>query len=253
MINKTLYIIAFLFASFQIFSQSKQTTLVSDDVGILSPQEKMVLESKLIRYSDSTSNQIAVVITNSISDEAPADYATRIGREWGVGQKDKNNGVVLLIIPTQRKVWIAPGYGLEGVLPDIICKRIIENEIKPYFRQNAYYQGIENGTNAMIKAIAGEYKANKKKGNPSKQIILGVFFLFFIIIMIINAVSKKNSVGNIGKDGYKGSSGMGAAFILGSLLGSMGGRNSSGSYGVGNSFGGFGGGSFGGGGAGGSW
>ncbi len=227
--------------------------LVNDYVNMLQPDQKEHLEQKLVDYDDSTSIQIAVVIVPTLDDYDPVDYATKLGREWGVGNKKTNNGVVLLISTEagRRKVFIAPGYGLEGALPDAICKEIVDKEIIPNFKQENYYRGISEAIDAIIAASHGEYKATAggKKGKDGSGAM--VFFIILVIVIFI--------LGRFGRGGGPGG-GMMSRRGYGSLLGPMlffprggsGGWGGGGSSG-GGGFGGFGGGSFGGGGAGGGW
>jgi len=216
--------------------------LVNDFTGVLTSDQKLALESKLVQFNDSTSTQIVVVIVPNIGDFEIADYGVKLGRAWGVGGKEFSNGVVLLISKDDRKLNISTGYGVEGALPDVTCKHIIEELIVPNFKGNDYYRGIEEGTDAIIKATKGEYKVDAKY---SKQKQLGpigkIIVLIFIIFLIVGTIK--------GRRGGGGSlMSNGGAFLLGSALGGGGdGGSSSGG------FGGFGGGSFGGGGSSGSW
>ncbi len=262
--KKFLTIFIFLFLSVVSFSQSnfdpqsllKQKPsnqhLVNDYTGTLTEAQKQALENKLVAFNDSTSTQIAVVIISSLNGANIADYNIELGRAWGIGSKDFNNGVVLLIAKNDRKLNIATGYGVEGALPDLVAKQIIDDIIVPNFKGDDYYRGIEEGTDAIIQAVKGEYKApeNYKKGKGGR---LGKL-LFLLVLIIIFAI-----IGGIKGGGGGGSfmSRRGAMpFILGSLLGS-GGRGgggwSGGGGGSSGGFGGFGGGSFGGGGASGGW
>ncbi|MDB5192814.1 MAG: hypothetical protein JWQ96_2377 [Segetibacter sp.] len=230
--------------------------LVNDFTNTLSEDQKATLEHKLYSYDDSTSNQIAVVIVNSTDDYAPVDYATKLGRDWGIGNKKTNNGVVLLIAKNDRTVFISPGYGLEGAIPDITAKSIIDNFITPNFKAGNYYRGIDLGTDAILKAARGEYKApagyrKKGKGSGGGGSILGIVIILFIVMMLAGRGGGRGG-GMMSRRGY-GDLATGA--LLGSLLSGRGGGG--GGFGGGSSggggFGGFGGGSFGGGGAGGSW
>jgi uncharacterized protein len=227
--------------------------LVNDYTNTLSADQVATLERKLVAYDDSTSNQIVVVIVPSTNDYAPVDYATKLGREWGVGNKKTNNGVVLLIAKDDRQIFIAPGYGLEGAIPDITAKSIIENIIKPNFKEKDFYRGIDLGTTAIIKAALGEYKAPagyRKKGNKSGGSPIVFIVIILIIIFIISRGGGRGG-GMVSRRGY-------GDFMTGAILGNLlGGRGGDGGWGGGGSsgggFGGFGGGSFGGGGSGGSW
>ena len=228
--------------------------LVNDFTNTLSPDQVATLERKLVRYDDSTSNQIAIVIVATTDDYAPVDYATKLGRAWGVGNKKTNNGLVVLIAKNDRQIFIAPGYGLEGAIPDITAKSIIDNEIRPNFKENDFFRGLDLGTNAIMKAAAGEYKApagygSKKSKGKGGGGLLGIIIIFFII-MLLSGRGGGRGGGMLSRRGF-GDVATGA--LLGSLLsGGRGGGFGGGSSG-GGGFGGFGGGSFGGGGSGGSW
>ena len=131
--------------------------IVNDFTQLFSPQQQQALEQKLRNFNDTSSTQIAIVTVPTLQGYAPSDYAQRLAEKWGVGQKGKDNGVLLLIKPKSRtekgQVAIAVGYGLEGVIPDAIASRIIRNEIIPEFQQNNYYRGVS--------AVAGPVEAGK--------------------------------------------------------------------------------------------
>ncbi len=232
----------------------KPNTLVNDYTNTLSAEQVAQLEQKLNAFNDSTSTQIAVVFIKSLEGYDVADYAVRLAESWGIGRQKKNNGVLLLTSIGDRKVTIQTGYGIEGALPDAIAKRIIEKEIKPNFREGNYYQGIEQGTNAIIAYTKGEYKNDEPRKGKGSGIPIG--FIIFIVIIILIVLSRKRGSGGrvIGNRG-------GADIFWWTLLAGMGGRSSGGrgwgGFSGGNSdsggFGGFGGGSFGGGGASGDW
>lgn len=232
--------------------------LVNDYVGVLTPDQKAHLEEKLVAYDDSTSIQVVVVIVNTLDDYDPVDYAVKLGREWGVGNKKTNNGVVFLMSmePGKRKVFIAPGYGLEGAIPDITAKQIIDNEVIPQFRQDNYFRGISNGVDAIIQASHGEYKAPEGYHDRNKGKGGGGAFVFIIILVVIFLVLGRGGGGPRGgmmsRRGYRGLGNIPFIFFPGGG-GGGGWSGGGGSSGGGGGFGGFGGGSFGGGGAGGSW
>lgn len=223
-------------------SRPSPPKLVNDFTGTLTGPQIEALESKLVAYDDSSSNQVVVVIMNTTGDYTVNDIAFQIGRQWGVGNKDKNNGIVVLVAKDDRKMTIQVGYGLEGALPDVTAKRIIENEITPNFKENNYYRGLDEGTEAIIKATRGEYKAPANYGSKKKKGV-SVSTIIFIIIILIVIFSGAGPGGGtyVSRGGFGGWSG-------GSGGGWSGGGGSSG-----GGFGGFGGGSFGGGGASGSW
>ncbi|QKG79478.1 TPM domain-containing protein [Tenuifilum thalassicum] len=226
--------------------------LVNDFAGVLNREETLVLEQKLRAYHDSTSTQIYVVTVPTLNGYDPADYAFQLGEKWGVGQKGKNNGIVILIKPKigneRGQAFVATGYGMEEVIPDAVARRIVDNEMIPYFKQNRYYKGINAAVDVIIDLASGLYSADEyyKGDSPIPGIIFLILFFGFIFLS-----------GRRGARVRGGTFASNLPFWL--LLGSMGGGRGSSfsdfSSGSG-SFGGFsggGGGSFGGGGAGGSW
>lgn len=225
--------------------------LVTDQAGVLTPEQLQALEAKLVAIDDSSSNQIAVVILSSLEGQPKEEYATKLFREWGIGNKKTNNGVLLLVAIQDRQIRIEVGYGLEGAIPDITALSIIDNDIKPAFKAGAYYEGLDKATDNLAKAAVGEYKEARKKRTKSKGNPL-VFIMIVIVIVII--LGKKGGGGsNINGGGF---SDFTTGMLLGSLLNggsSRGGWGDSGGGFGGGGFGGFGGGSSGGGGAGGDW
>ena len=232
--------------------------LVNDLTGkFLTPEQAQALEYKLYRYDDSTSNQVAVVIVESLGGYSPDDFATELGREWGVGSKKNNNGVVILVSTGggqgNRKVAIAVGYGLEGAIPDLSTNAIINTDIIPEFKAGNYYRGLDKATDDIIKAAAGRYKAPEGYGNrKGKGIGIGAIIFLIIFFIILSSIGKRGGGG--GMMSRRGWGNFGAGWIIGSMMsgGSRGGGWSGGG-GSGGGFGGFGGGSFGGGGSSGSW
>ncbi|TNE54529.1 MAG: TPM domain-containing protein [Bacteroidetes bacterium] len=212
---------------------------------LINDSEQETLERKLLQFKDSTSNEIAVVIVDDLAGMDANTFATELLIEWGVGKKDLNNGVVLLVKPTEenggRKVYIAVGYGLEPVIPDAVAKRIVENELIPNFKAENYYQGIDAAVDVLMGLAKGEfdhqsygYNYDQREGNIWLTIII------IVIILLIIFRRRKGGGGGGGRTYYSG--------------GSFGGYSGGGSsFSGGGGFGGFGGGSSGGGGAGGSW
>lgn len=231
--------------------------LVNDFTGTLSEEQKNVLEESLLRYHDTTSTQITVVIVSTTDGIDPAQYAYELGEAWGVGQSKYNNGVVLLIAREDRAVEIATGYGVEGALPDALCRRIIENEIIPRFRENDFYGGISNGAQAIMDAIGGEYIEKTSRRNnadgPSPLaivlVVLGIGLVIFLKVVSVNRYAQLNNIPFwVAWSIINAASNRSGRSSSGGGFGGFGG----GGFG-GGSFGGFGGGSFGGGGAGGRW
>lgn len=221
--------------------------LVNDLAGFMSSQEQASLEQKLVAYSDSTSNEIAIVTVQSIGQYDISDYTVQLFNKWKIGGKKNNNGLLIVASKEERKIWISTGYGLEGALPDGLIGQIIRDEIEPNFKQGNFYAGFEAGTNALMEAARGEYTAEPKTQHKKGA---GVGTAIFIIIIILIFLSASRG-GGAGGGGLLNNAGWIAASMLSnrSYGSDWGGGSSSG----GGGFGGFGGGSSGGGGAGGSW
>jgi uncharacterized protein len=267
---KSISIIGLLFITTvlaaQIPAKPVPPRLVNDFASILSATEAQRIEEALVAFSDSTSNQIVIVSVNSLEGLDKAQFAYNIGAEWKVGQDEFNNGVVILIKPKKGnekgEAFIVTGYGLEGALPDAICKRIVEQEMIPRFRDEDYFGGVIAALNVIMPIAAGEYTSDEYAASSAQEggIAAAVLVIIFVIaVAVISAASKKGGGGNYGGGGKKGP-GLAELLLLGSLL--SGGRGRSGGFGGGfggsggfggGGFGGFGGGGFGGGGAGGSW
>ncbi len=200
------------------------------------------LNSRLKTFEDTTSNQVVFLMIPTL-DNYPLEYYTMdVAKKNNIGTKEHDNGVLFLVVKDDRKMRIEVGYGLEGALPDALASSIIRNVVKPYFRNEQYYQGVEAGLGAIISAIKGEYTADRKPENEKRKTPIGtiLMIIFFIIMFFLRG----------------GRRGLGSFIFLGGLGGFSGGSGGSrgGSFG-GGSFGGFsgGGGSFGGGGASGGW
>jgi uncharacterized protein len=264
--NRFLAWVVLLFCTLTVSAQSRvlpkpnPPRLVNDAAQLLTPDQIASLEAKLVAYDDTTSNQIAVVLVKTLNGLEPNDYATELGRLWGVGGKEFNNGIVILISTgndgqEKRKVYIATGYGMEGAIPDIIAKRIVDREMIPNLQAGNYYRALDEATDALIKAAAGEYKAPegyRNRGEGEGGIPLGL--IIFIIIMVIIFASRggggRGGGGMLSRRGYRGWNSGPPIFFPGGFGGGGGGGFGGGG---GGGFGGFGGGGFGGGGAGGDW
>jgi len=248
-----------------IFAQDfpeKSNTLVTDFTNTLSPSNKQLLENKLVAFDDTSSTQIAVVILKSVGNYDINEYGAALGRKWGIGQKGKNNGVLILVALGDRKLTIQTGYGAEGALPDIITQEIRVNDINPRFKQGDYFGGLNAGIDQIIKYTKGEYKADKKQQISQKG--GGSVLIIIIIVVVILVFVFKNRGGGGGRQiiGSRGGASPFWWFLAGSMLGrgsggsgwgGFGGGKDSGGGSDGGGFGGFGGGDFGGGGSGGSW
>jgi len=145
----------------QIPERPNPPRLVNDFANLLSEGEKAVLEDSLVQFARTTSTQIVVVTIPDLDGYDPGDYAFRLGEKWGVGQKDKDNGIVILVKPKQGnnkgQVFVATGYGLEGILPDaVVNSTVVDYEMMPRFKENNYYQGIASGVQVIMNITRGE-------------------------------------------------------------------------------------------------
>ncbi len=233
--------------------------LVNDLAHVLSPEQVAILEEKLVALDDSTSNQIALVTIPDLNGYDVAEYANKLYRAWGIGTQKHNNGVLILVAVNDHKIRIEVGYGLEGAIPDITAKSIIDNDLTPNFREGNYYRGFDEAINSLGQAASGEYKEPRNRSNDDGG--GGGFFTFLIIVFIIFMILGRGGRGGGGMMSRRGSGWLGP-FILGNMMGSRnrggwgGGGFGGGGWGGGSGgggFGGFGGGSSGGGGASGGW
>jgi len=167
------------------------TGRVVDEAGLLTPAERQGLTDMLAAYEQKTTNQVVVVTLKSLQGTSIEDYGYQLGRHWGIGQKGKDNGALLIVAPNERKVRIEVGYGLEGELTDAASKLIIENIIVPAFKSGQFGPGIVAGTGAILKVLSGEQvaipAAGKRReverssggfGSLLPMILIGVFWLF---------------------------------------------------------------------------
>jgi len=244
----------FLFIA-QVFAQTlpeKQNPpkLVNDFAGVMSSSQTNTLEQKLVAFNDSNSTQIAIVIIKSVEGYDISDYAFKLGEKWGIGQKGKDNGILILVAPNDRKAFIATGYGAEEYVTDAMSRRIIEQKFKPSFKNNNYYEGLEAGTKDIIDLLTGKFKAETQQQRGKGK---GSFLTIIIIVVFIILLMKIFGGGKGGGGRTFNSSGPIFWGGLGGFGRGFGGGSGGGFGGGGGGFGGFGGGSFGGGGAGGSW
>lgn len=274
------------------FAQSNPTfpTLtgrVIDQAGLLDASAEKALTEQLAAHEAETSNQIVVVTVNSLEGYDDADYALKLGRAWGIGTEEKNNGVILLVAPNERKVRIEVGYGLEGALPDGLAGQIIRRDILPSFKESEFSTGIQSGVKAILQAVVGEYKAESRPSRNrrnSNDKAFGFIPLFFIGMVALPALLRTRGLRRAANAAFPGGfAGLAATlvsgnFIIGIIIGILvfaaiflfnpdigdgngpGGRGRGSRGGMGGGFGGGmgggfsgGGGSFGGGGASGSW
>ena len=251
------FVSSFGWGQFTIPEKPKIQTSVYDYVNLLNTGQKRALEQKLIRYSDSTSTQIVVAVISSTEGENINFLGAQWGQKWGIGQAQKDNGVLVLLAKDDRRIAINTGYGVEGTLTDLLSKRIIESVIIPEFKKGDYYAGLDKGSDAIFQVLSGEFTEERSfsegQGIPFKAIL--PFIMFFIILIILSRKNRNNRGGN--NRGGRGSGMDIWDMIILSNMGrssrSSGGGFGGGGFGSGGFGGGFGGGGFGGGGASGGW
>jgi uncharacterized protein len=257
--------------SFAVFAQDipdrpNPPRLVNDLANVLSDQEEQQLESELVEFDNSTTTQITIVTVPTLGDYEISDFAFQLGEKWGVGRKQKNNGIVIIFKPKtaegKGQVFVAVGYGLEGIIPDAVANRtVVDQEMIPRFKQNDIYGGLYAGTKVLMGLASQEFTAQayeqKANDNQSKDGGGAGFIVVIIIVVIILSIFR----GGRGNHYGGGSRSLPFWLAMGMLGSANRGRGSFGGFsgggggfgGGGGGFGGFGGGSFGGGGAGGSW
>jgi uncharacterized protein len=228
--------------------------LVNDFANVLSASEKENLERKLVQFDDSTGSQVAVVIVKSLEGYTVEETAHGILRNWSVGQKGKNNGVVILAALEDRKINIQTGYGMEGVLPDLVCKRIITKHIIPAFKQQRYYEGLDAATTSIIEISKNEYKADDLGQSAGGDIWIFAIMIFIFLIFIMISMRRQRQRGTImTRRGYTDWDGGGWWYLPGGGGGYNDWGDDNNRGGGGWDFGGFDGGDGGGGGASGDW
>lgn len=237
--------------------------IVVDGAEFLTVQEEQRLSYTLRAYADSTSNQFIVRTVESLGGVDIATFATEQGQALGVGQVDRDNGLVIAVAREEREVFVAVGYGLEHVIPDALVSRVVRNIITPAFREGQFYAGLAAAMDVFMQVAAGEYEAVSLPAEATRDTwAFGEVVWFMIVLVIVGLIAAGSSSGGRGgRHRRRGSIGDVVPMMF--LLGHMSGRGGGGGGGfggggfgggsIGGFSGGFGGGGFGGGGAGGSW
>jgi uncharacterized protein len=229
--------------------------LVNDLANLMQASDAQQLENKLLSYEQRTSNEIAIVTIPTIGDYEVQEYAQALGRKWNIGKSGKRNGVLLLVAVKERKINISPGDGLQGVITDAICSRIIRNTIQPAFRDQAFYSGLDSAAAQLMRAAEGEFTAepiNDDAGLSGAEIVIILIFialLAFVAFKWPNPVTYVSGRGWVERRRGPWDDGPGMPWGGGGFGGFGGGSSGGGGFG---GFGG-GGGGFDGGGASGSW
>jgi len=248
----------------QALSFPPLTGRVVDDAGILSPATDSELDEMLARMEHANGDQVVVVTLKSLQGHSIEDFGYQLGRFWGIGQKAKSNGVLLIVAPNERKVRIEVGYGLEGELTDAASRVIIERDIVPAFGRGDFDAGVLAGTESILKVLGGDKWVAQSAAHPRAQpgassqnqmawvgwVLLGGWGVFFLAIYLVATRHPPRKAYLLRRTGRRSnSSGIPGGFWVGEVGG---GGFGSGVSGGGGWFSG-GGGSFGGGGASGSW
>jgi uncharacterized protein len=249
--------ILFLLFGSRLFAQEvippAPAAYFNDYANVVSAGTASQLNTTLENFERQSSEQILVAVYPKMqSDSAIEDYTVRVARSWQAGQKGKNNGAVLFVFVQNHKIFLQVGYGLEGVLPDALCKRIIDEQITPRFKAGDFDGGLTAGVQSIIAATKGEYKgtgvtaADRRASYGSGASILKIVFIVLFIIIVFSVRGSGMFLPWLLLSSSGSSRGWGGGGF------SSGGGSSGGGFGGGGGFSG-GGGSFGGGGAGGSW
>ena len=186
-----LFLLALPFSVMAFVVPEKPTGFVQDYADMLSAEQKTALETKLQAFEKSTTNEIAVVTVESLDGDVIENLAQEIFTKWGIGKKDKNNGVLLLISLSDRKTRIHTGYGVEGDLTDLGTSYIQSEIITPAFRAGDYNAGIDGAVDKMIASLGGtniipeDYSTSENSSNFPWEFI---FFFIFILFQILAAV-----------------------------------------------------------------
>lgn len=182
------------------FPATNRTHLI-DEAGILSVETQNSIEHLIQKHEDTTGNQVMVVTVSSLEGYAVSQYANEAFKFYQLGQKDINNGVLLLVAPNERKVHIEVGYGLEGALPDALCGRIIQYEILPYFKSGNYDAGVTNGVNAILQSINGTYVAKQESDFIPVWFPILIIVGFIILIFVLSLFKVGSSGSHYGGGG----------------------------------------------------
>lgn len=215
---------------------------VKDLANALNEEQELALCRKLAAYQDSTSNEFAILIENSLEGEDAFGYSLKVARAWGIGGDEFNNGLLIFVAMKDRKVFIQVGRGLEHRITATYAGRVVDHTITPRFKKTGYYEGLDEAVDELILFAAGEYKGGATPDNGFPTWLIIVLIIIFVIIF--------SSFGNNNGRTYRNRIG---GWIVGPGAGGYIGGGGGFTGGGGGGFGGFGGGSFGGGGAGGSW
>jgi len=226
---------------------------VVDEANVLDPATRAALDQKLAAFETKSGDQVVVVTLKSLQGTSIEDYGYQLGRRWQIGEKGKNNGVLLIVAPNERKVRIEVGYGLEGTLTDAVSRLIIENAIVPRFRANDTAGGITRGVDDVIQVLSGDAEEWKQRAAKRPEPVAGMSdAVINVLIILAIIIMLRLMFGGMGGGPRNRRGGPGAVVWGPTWSSGSGGFGGGGGWSGGGGFSG-GGGSFGGGGASGSW
>lgn len=182
------FLLFIIFLPFLLNAQDfpiKPSNYITDEANILSDEQEQLLNTKLRSFEDSSTNQIFIYIASSLNGKDLSSYSQDIFHEWKIGQGDKNNGVLISIFIDDHKFRIHTGYGLEGVLPDIVTKHIQDNDMRPLFKKNQYYEGIDKGVDQLMYYSAHEFKADEATEEESTVGLFIFFYVFSAVFLLV--------------------------------------------------------------------
>ena len=176
-------------------SPGQPSGLVNDFADVLSAEQKQQLENKLQQFQTSTGNEIAVAVINSLQEDTIENFAEELFKEWGIGQKGQDNGVLILVAKEDRQMRLEVGYGLEGALTDAQSGWIIKQVMKPAFAENNFYQGLDSAVDKIIAATQGEVIPNDSQTASAKKINFQYIFggIIFVFIWLASILGRSKS------------------------------------------------------------
>jgi uncharacterized protein len=194
--NKLTVIVFFLFVSLSSYGAEippKPNYFVNDYAGVLSKQEAIALEKLLGAFEDSTSNQVAIVIETSLDGEEAFTRSVNIAEAWGIGNKNNDNGVLIYLAIREKQIFIQVGKGLEGVLTDALIGRIIDYKIKPHLKKQKYFEGLKQGSVALIEESYNEYKADKSSSAMPLWMVVALIGSIILLIYLLSKLLAKSA------------------------------------------------------------
>lgn len=176
--KKILFLLLLFFSSSLLaLDVPKLDSRVIDTASLLSKSEEAKLEKELKKIEDSTSNQIVLLTIKSLEGDSLEEYSIKVVEKWKLGQKDKDNGILILVVKDSRDIRIEVGYGLEGALPDSLAGSIIRHEFTPLMKEGKFFEAFSKGIENIHKAIQGEYEATTN----NEALVLIIFFVLLLI------------------------------------------------------------------------